>query len=177
MDDYCAATTATWLTEREQSKNFDWRYYLVKYPSLRSGLTGIYIGIDGDLGYSMCMLNATQLNGYWRDPILLGAWELSGAGDLVADQWFIGNDSLPRFLRLSKTYTGLRNVPEGFELERPVDEESAVAFDALCDARNDITSDDERTLVTIPQSDDGTDQVNRVMVGAALLEQLTEVGL
>jgi hypothetical protein len=109
----------TWLAERE--RRFDWRYHLVKYQSLRTVATGIYIGSDGQLGYSMCMLNTTQLNGYYRDPILLGASELSGIGELANEQWFIGHETIPRWLRLARSYTGLRSVPDGFELERPAD--------------------------------------------------------
>ena len=53
----------SWLAEREQRTFFDWRYYLVKYPAMRGsrderreGRTGIYWGVDGELGYSLCML-------------------------------------------------------------------------------------------------------------------------
>jgi hypothetical protein len=177
VGDYCAEVMAAWLVEREHDGYFDWRYYLVKYPSLRSGLTGIYIGSDGNLGYSMCMLNATQLNGYYRDPILLGAWELSGIGELAAHQWFIGYETLPRWLRLARSYTGLRSVPEGFELERPADQAAATTFEALCAARDDIITDSERTLLEIPQNDDAIDEVDRVVVGAALLKEFAAAGL
>ena len=125
----------------------------------------------------MCMLNATVLRGFYRDPILVGAWEVSGIGDLAAGQWFIGHETLPRWLRLVRSYTGLRSVPEGFELERPVDEAAVSTFEALCAARHDTITDGERTLLAIPQSDDGIDEVDRVVVGAGLLNELTAAGL
>lgn len=49
--EYFKAVASTWLSEREDSRTFDWRYYLVKYPSMREGATGIYYGVDGKLGY------------------------------------------------------------------------------------------------------------------------------
>ena len=72
VGEYFEAVTGAWLSGRESSKVFDWRYYLVKYPSMRGGATGIYYGVDGKLGYSMCMLRTRRLSGYYRDPILLG---------------------------------------------------------------------------------------------------------
>lgn len=45
--DYFKHVIGAWLAEREDSKTFDWRYYLVKYPSMRTGATGIYYGVDG----------------------------------------------------------------------------------------------------------------------------------
>ncbi len=43
VDAHLEAVMADWLSEREKSKTFDWRYYLVKYPSMREGETGILL--------------------------------------------------------------------------------------------------------------------------------------
>ena len=83
------------LSEREASKAFDWRYYLVKYPSMRDGATGIYYGVDGKLGYSMCMLRTRQRNGYYRDPVPLEVWRSSGVGERVQDPWSTGYETSP----------------------------------------------------------------------------------
>jgi hypothetical protein len=102
---------------------------------------------------------------------------LSGIGQLAADQWFTGYETLPPWLRLVRSYTGLRCVSQGFELERPVDETASANFELVCAARNDIVTYGDRTLLAIPQSDNGIDQVDRVVVGAALLRDLTAAGL
>ena len=41
----------SWTLARPNGRTvqcFDWRYYLVKYPSMREGDTGIYYGVDGE---------------------------------------------------------------------------------------------------------------------------------
>jgi hypothetical protein len=52
------------------------------------GTTGIYFGVDGMLGYSICMLRTKFLSGWYQDPILLELWRSSGVGDKVEDPWF-----------------------------------------------------------------------------------------
>ncbi len=42
------------------------------------GQDGHLLGRDGELGYSLCMLRTVQLNGHYRDPILLQVWLSSG---------------------------------------------------------------------------------------------------
>ena len=90
LEAHLDAVMRVWLTERADSLTFDWRYYLVRYPSMREGATGIYFGVDGELGYTMCMLRTKQLNGLYRDPILLEIWRSSGVGKLVDDPWYSG---------------------------------------------------------------------------------------
>lgn len=169
-----------WLSARERVGRFDWRYYLVKYPCMRSGDTGIYYGESGRLGYSLCMLRTRQLNGLYRDPILLGVWEESGVGDQVIDRWFTGYPETPRWLSLRRTETALRSVAEGFELTAPEAEEAAVAFSEVCSARGDVADRDGRVLMVIPQVEheaEMVDTMDRVQVGAELLRQLVAAGL
>ncbi|MFI5734025.1 DUF262 domain-containing protein [Kribbella sp. NPDC051587] len=169
------------LAESDQASHFDWRYYLLKYPSMRQGLTGIYHGENGVLGYSMCMLRTTQLNGYYRDPILLGAWEVSGAGPKAIDPWFSGYTWYPRWLRLSSSRVGMRSVKEGFELQRPDDDAFHSRFMMVCEAHVDVDVTDNRIVLKIPQVHregmPSVDSVDRVAVGAAFLRELVEKGL
>jgi hypothetical protein len=62
-----------WLAERDVTTEFDWRYYMVKYPDMRSGGSGIYFAEGGKLGYSLCNLRGgmTHMNSRYRDPYLL----------------------------------------------------------------------------------------------------------
>lgn len=176
-----------WLADRESEHNFDWRYYLVKYPAMRGALndhregrTGIYYGVEGELGYSLCMLRTYQLNGKYRDPILLQVWLDSGVGDAVQDLWFTGPVSRPRWLRLERSSTGIRSVAEGFELQAPEDGDEFDRFRRVCEQRRDVVSADGRLLLEIPQEEHGgprVDSADRVQVGAAFVADLVDADL
>jgi hypothetical protein len=45
-----------WLEERESVKSFDWRYYLVKYRTARSGASGLYYAEGRRMGFSLTNL-------------------------------------------------------------------------------------------------------------------------
>jgi len=138
------------------------------------------VGTEEHLGYSMCMLNATQLNGYYWDPFLLAVWDASGVGELADNHQFIGHAAIPRFLRLVKSYTGIRSVADGFEIQGPADAALAAVFDDVCAGRDDIEIEEERTLLRLPQVDDAplaVDTADRVTIGAEFLRQLVDAGL
>ena len=178
---------AACLAEREERAYLDWRYYLIKYPAMRGsrgdrqeGKTGIYWGVDGELGYSLCMLRTYQLNGYYRDPILLEVWRSSGVGDRVLDPWFSGYVTDSRWLRLVRSQVGLRCVSQGFELQGPGDEDLQRHFLRVCRERGVVTAEDGRLLLRVPQDDAGDgpiDCVDRVVMGAAFVKELVEAGL
>ena len=79
---YLDGVVAAWLADREERSHLDWRYYLVRYPAMRGGRddkkdegkTGVYWGVEGELGYSLCMMRTTTLAGLYRDPVLLQVW-------------------------------------------------------------------------------------------------------
>jgi hypothetical protein len=178
--EYFATVMGAWLSEHENSKVFDWRYYLVKYPSMRGGTTGIYYGVDGKLGYSMCMLRTKRLSGYYRDPILLEVWRSSGVGEQVRDPWFTGYETSPRWLRLEQSGAGMRSVGDGFALQGPEDEALQSKFIDICSRHAAVDFADEPIVLKIPQSDHGdglVDSADRVVVGAAFLRDLVEAGL
>lgn len=178
--------TSQWLAQRETAGMLDWRYYLVKYVSMRGGrtgaegATGIYFGVGGELGYSMIMLRTKQLNGMYRDPFLLEVWRSSSVGDKVEDPWFTGYETQPRWLRLARSGVGLRCTEAGFAIQSPQDEDLAEAFDAFCSTREDLISLDDGFLLPIPQVEVGealVDSTDRIQMGAALLRDLVESGL
>lgn len=169
-----------WLAEREAALRLDWRYYIVKYPSMRAGATGIYYGTAGRLGYSLCMLNKSQLNSYYRDPVLLEIWRYSGVGASVRDPWFTSDESKPRWLHLEASGTGMRIVEDGFELRGPEDETLQAAFDAVCARHESVQATNGRILLAIPQADQGQgpiDTADRVPIGARFLCDLVQAGL
>lgn len=180
IDDYLSDLTGTWLANRESQDLLDWRYYLVRYPSMREGETGIYYGQHGQLGYSLCMLRTKQLNGYYRDPFLLQVWRQSGVGDLVEDPWFTGYESTPRWLRLVRTGVGMRNVREGYAFQPPQNEHMAGAFETITGRRDDIEWTGDEVLLRIRQvrrREHLVDCQNRVDIGAAFLKDLVDAGL
>jgi hypothetical protein len=178
--EYFEAVTQGWLSERENAAVFDWRYHLVRYPAMRSGATGIYYGVDGKLGYSMCMLRTQQRNGKYRDPILLGVWETSGVGARVEDPWFTGYETNPRWMRLAGSWVGMRSIDDGFALEGPEDKALYPQFTGICRQYGAAQSADAGIVLKVPQHDHGdgpVDTADRVVIGAAFLRALVEAGL
>ncbi len=180
MVEHLGEVAASWLAEREEAAVFDWRYLLVKYPSMRSGSTGIYYGDDDQLGYSMCMLRTKILSGFYRDPVLFGVWESSGVGDRVDNPWFRGYANEARWMHLRESRVGIRSVGRGFAIKPPERDGFADAFGDVCDAHNDVHASDDGFLLVIPQADrDGVlvDTVDRIVVGAELINEFVAAGL
>lgn len=180
VGEHFTTVMGAWLSERETSNTIDWRYYLVKYPSMRGGATGIYYGLDGKLGYSMCMLRTKQRNGYYRDPILLEVWRSSEVGKRVRDPWFTGYETSPRWLRLERSGVGMQSVSDGFALRAPEDEALQAKFIDICRRHEAVAIAEEPIVLKIPQHDHGdglVDSADRVVIGAAFLRDLVKAGL
>ena len=45
---------------------------------MREGASGIYASVGGNMGYLVCMLDKTQMNGRYRDPYLAARARLAG---------------------------------------------------------------------------------------------------
>lgn len=164
------------LDATDPANGFDWRWYLLKYPVMRTGASGIYVAAGGELGYDLCMLNGTKLSGSYRDPYLLAIHRLSGVGAAAADPWFSGYETKPRYLELAQSGTGLRCIPDGFEIRPPLAPQRAAALDGVRTSLG-IGTDD---VVRIPQVERAGlrfDACDRVEVGAALLRALLDAGL
>lgn len=107
-----------WLAAREAQRRFDWRYYIVKYDSMREGASGLYYSEGGEMGYSLCNLRGgkEQMNSRYRDPYLLSIYRALGEPEEIDDPWFVGYESDPRYMTLSASGVGLRCVDDGFLL-------------------------------------------------------------
>jgi len=163
--------TMGWVDGADHASGLDWRWYFVKYPVMREGRSGIYAG----LGYSVCMLDKTQMNSWYRDPYLAAIQRESGVVG-TTDQWFTGYETEPRWLRLKASGTEFRCVPEGLQLRPPAAEEHADAFARVC-ADHGIGDDH---LLMVPQVDvhgGRLDTEDRVQLGAALVRALVGAGL
>jgi hypothetical protein len=183
-DPPAALTTvaARFSLERRESELLDWRYYLVTYPAMREGDTGLYYGehlaAGGEWGYSMCMLRTSSLTGsaLYRDPFLLALTRESGVADAVHEPWFSGYETEPRWLRLKVSGAGIRCVNEGYELDAPTDPNLAARFAAVSTEHGAIGTG----LLPMTQHDhDGqlVDSEDRIVKGAALLRDLLAAGL
>ena len=170
------------VAARRASRRLDWRYYVVAYPAMREGSTGVYYGehrsTRGIWGYSMCMLRTASLTGsaYYRDPYLLAIYRASEVEDRLHDPWFRGYETMPRWLRLTRSGGALRCVEEGFQLAEPDNAQAAERFRAVCRAHGATAAD----LLPIAQDevdDELIDTEDRVVRGTELVRALVEAGL
>jgi hypothetical protein len=176
--------TEEYVARCEAASRFDWRYYMVKYPSMRESGSSTYYAerIDdaeqATMGYSLCMLSAggRALNGYYRDPYLLTIWRHLDDTNAVEDKWFTGYESEPRRLPLTRSGTTIRCVPAGFELSPPPLDADTERFAAAC---AEIGAD-ASNLVAVPQVEvhgRPIDTVDRIQVGADIVRRLVAAGL
>lgn len=128
------AITQEYLDRCESEMRFDWRYYMVKYPSMRENGSSTYFAEGGSMGYSLCMIKPgyKTLQGYYRDPYLLAISGELDDSSIVKDKWFIGFETQPRRLPLSHSGATRRCVTTGFELSPPPDAAHSVAFATAC---------------------------------------------
>ena len=168
------AVSDAWLAGREGAGDFDWRYYLVKYPAMREGASGVYVD-PFDHGFDLCMLRGSKLSGYYRDPYLLAAWRLSGVDAARApDGWFRGYEE--RWLALTRSGASLRFVGRGIELFPPPAPANRAVFDQVCAARG-VGPDHHLTVPQVAGTAGPVDTLDRVASGAALLRALVDAGL
>lgn len=184
LDDRLRAIAAEYVNQCEAASRFDWRYYMVKYPSMREGGSSTYYAEryeDSEtlsMGYSLCMLRAggSALNGYYRDPYLLTIWRELDSTEAVQDQWFTGYENEARRLPLTRSGATIRCVPAGFELGAPPLAEFADAFTTVC---TELGVGDDR-VVLVPQLEvDGkhVDTIDRIQRGADVVRLLIAAGL
>lgn len=179
--EFLADFTGTWLEQRRMERRLDWRYYLVSYPCMREGGTGIYYGTAGVLGYSLCMLRRTQLNSWYRDPFLLAVLRESGVDEAVRDPWFTGYPTTARWMELLRSGTGLRAEEPGFTVNPSGLDAYRALLEKLSSQRDDLVHDGDRFRIPVAQQriGDGTvvDIEDRVRKGAVVLKALVEAGL
>ncbi|GAA1243259.1 DUF262 domain-containing protein [Oryzihumus leptocrescens] len=171
-----------WLVEHEAGP-YDWRYYLIRYDTMRTGTSGIYAVPDQRMGYSVCMLRAKQMNSLYRDPYLVAALREADVRDAVQDGTdgprFTGYATAERWLRLNASNTGLRCVEDGWLLDPPTGKDRDV-FDQVRFGMDGLTLTENGYLFAVPQTEvDGraVDTVDRVEMAAGLLQALVAAGL
>src|SRR5699024_10433525 len=170
-----------WLAERDAREHFDWRYYLVKYPAMRSGWSGQYMSEDGEPGYRLCMLKRTRITSYYRDPYLLEIYNQVASvdggeyRDRVEDTWYYGDENQPRWLTLSRSGVGIRCVTEGFEIRPPADVTFKEGFEAMVTDLPSVEVSQDRILLRIPQNSTDTgpiDSEDRIIIAVSAVKDL-----
>lgn len=173
------AVVDEFINDRTSSSHYDWRYYLVRYSTMREGNSGNYYGADERLGYELTMLRKTVQRSWYRDAYLYAMWCKSGRPTEVEDPWFYGYSTTPRWMKLTRSGTGLRSVPRGIAIQPPAFPEATEALKAVCAAAG-MAPHADGWLLPIPQAEHGgelTDSQDRVRMGASLLEDLIAAGL
>lgn len=184
LGDTLKATASEYLARCEETERFDWRYYMVKYPGMRSNGSSTYNAEIAEgaeqpvMGYSLCMLKAGvgSLNSKYRDPYLLAISRQLEDRAVVEDKWFTGYETNPRRLPLTRSGASLRCVPAGFELAPPPTDAYADTFAAVSSGLGVVANN----LVVVPQVEIGGRQVDtedRIQLGAAIIRRLVAEGL
>ena len=102
--------TNEWLASAA-ANGLDWRWYFVRYSAMRAGHSGIYAGVIGSPGYSVCMLDKKAMSSYYRDPYLSAVRQQSGVPESAVrgqvarhwpkGPWFTGYETEARWMQLT----------------------------------------------------------------------------
>jgi hypothetical protein len=168
------------VADRVAGAELDWRYYLLRYPCMREGNSGIYYGADYALGYELTMLSKSVQRSWYRDPYLYAIWRESGSSEEVPDPWFSGYSTNQRWMRLERSQTGIRSVPTGIAVQAPVAEQHRITFESVCLQHTDVGETEAGWLLAVAQQERNgrlVDTEDRVQKAASFLRELVAAGL
>lgn len=163
-----------YLREAVASKKYDWRYYMTKYPAMRSGKSGIFISSSYQMGFDLCMMEQTRLSSYYSDPYVRAVLQLAGVPqDKLFATWhygYTGYDADSRWsLYSSNNRHFMRVTQEGFEIKsgrksriQAILEEHGVGADGKLNVRQSIIAG---ILF---------DRKDRIVMAADLVRQIVE---
>ena len=166
----------------EIQKDFCWKYYLIKYKVMREGNLGRYLGDKYKLGYRLCMLEKKSRHSHYRDAFLYAIREQSNNGVKGAIDEntlrFTGSETLPRLMKFNTGGIAIECVPEGFKVLGLNNAAHAEIIDKLA-AKYKLVKDHEGYhYLHVPKAPgSGLDAADRVVIGAAFLNDIVEAGL
>lgn len=184
LDDMASGNSAQTVVEQftnSPSTPKDWRYYLAKYPAMRSAqleFAGNYVIADG-AGYAICIPKSDSCDGrsFHHDAYLLALVQEAGIAPEHIDNegWprcFPGDQTEERHLKLRRSGLQIRCMEGGWGLSNlPTQTDQRQAFDQV--ASKHLASNG---VCAILQSN-GVDSEDRIVIGAALLRDLVASGL
>ena len=176
-----ATIQKTWVDATVEGNGLGWQWYFVSYPAMREGGSGIYVGSNGAMGYSVCMLNKSKINSLYRDPYLSAIQRESGVKDAIEQRWpdgpwFSGYETTPRWMRLKKSGAEIRCMNEGIALRPPSAAAHAETFLRVC-KEHGVGEDHMLLVPQIEHDGQRLDTRDRVKLGATLLRDLVQAGL
>ena len=184
LDDMASGKPAHTVVEqftRHPSTPKDWRYYLAKYPAMRSAqleFAGNYV-IAAGAGYAMCIPKSDSCDSrsYHHDAYLLALVQEAGiAPEYIGNEgWprcFPGDQTEERHFRLLRSGLQIRCLKGGWGLTNlPTQADQHRAFDQVASKHLVFNG-----VCAIPQAN-GVDTEDRIVMGAALLRDLVAAGL
>lgn len=181
VEDKLRKISSDFLARQDELVMFDWRYYLVKYPSMRSGSSGMYASSSRSMGFNLCMMKETQLNGTYWDAYLFAIAAQSGlqAGRDITDFSQTGYakfDPEKRWIVPVVTGEPLISCREyGFELRVPSDAAHKALILQSFESTDVVKADKENLALRILQHQDADGKVwdgqDRILIGARLLQK------
>jgi hypothetical protein len=144
---------------------------------MREGKSGIYFAEGGTMGFSLCMMNVTQMNSYYWDPYLLAVRRTADLGDAVREPLYYGGyETDARWMTLRQSGVRMRCVERGFLLQPPSEAAHLDPFNAAC-AAFDISDDYLVKVAQTTQDGVAIDVEDRIELGARLLASFVAAGL
>jgi hypothetical protein len=160
----------TWIKQQDA---FDWRYYLVRYEWMREGTSGLYTCPGAVMGFSIRMLDKTVLSSNHREPFVYAAWRESGIGDSATDPLFFGYMPEGCWLALPGSGIKLRNVDEGWEVQRLNGDPNEELGTAL--AEHGVDGEGLLRIAQVNVDNRAYDSVDRIQVASALLQDIVKI--
>lgn len=146
--DALTAICQDWCTDRESRSEFDWRYYLVRYPGARSKvgqgfLHGEYDAAGRGFAYArLHILHGSHYSAYFSDALLLAAWIEGGLADVASKpQWYRENTGM------AVRQASIKCAEDGFTVHVPEDSDADVRAAVARVRETYRTGDDGRVLV------------------------------
>ena len=176
-----APQTVVDLFVKNPDTPMDWRYYLVKYPAMRSAkleFAGNYVVAAG-AGYAICIpkTDSCDNRSNHHDAYLLALVQEAGIDieDIGNEGWprcFPGHVTEERYLKLRHSGLQIRCLENGWGFTSlPTQADQRQAFEQIADKYHI-----QNSLYAVPQAN-GVDTKDRIVLGVALLRDLVGAGL
>ncbi|WP_295391303.1 DUF262 domain-containing protein [uncultured Thiodictyon sp.] len=152
--------------------DFDWRWYFIRYPSMRNGENSRFYSPSGELGFLLCRYRE-RLSSF-DDPYLKALHEASCIEGVA--YWSGWEATLSRYiswLRSKNQKNILRSDPAGWVVVPPADPAQQSAFANVCRTHSLQLHTNGEWLLVVPQNAAlDKDTADRITLGARLLFDL-----